>query len=119
LDRQQRRKLNRVLAPYPELAKAYALKCRFWRWYDYRSLGWAQRRLTEWCEAARTSGLPELGQAAGTLETWREPILNYFRERVTNGYTEGINTQIKCIKRRGYGGNRFAHLRKRILLETA
>jgi transposase len=40
---------------------------------------------------------------AKTLERWKEPILNYFEYRITNGYTEGMHTKFKLLKRLGYG----------------
>jgi transposase len=33
----------------------------------------------------------------------REPILNYFHKRTTNGFTEGCPTKIKILKRVSYG----------------
>lgn len=40
---------------------------------------------------------------AKTLERWKKPILNYFQYRITNGYTEGMHTKFKLLKRLGYG----------------
>jgi len=33
----------------------------------------------------------------------QEPILNYFHERTTNGFTEGCHTKIKMLKGVSYG----------------
>ena len=38
-----------------------------------------------------------------TLKQWQQPILNYFLNRTTNGFTEGCHTKIKMIKRVSYG----------------
>lgn len=38
-----------------------------------------------------------------TLINHWQPILNYFRQRVTSGFVEGLNNKIKTIKRRCYG----------------
>ncbi len=38
-----------------------------------------------------------------TLKKWKIPILNYFKNRTTNGLTEGCHTKIKMIKRISYG----------------
>lgn len=38
-----------------------------------------------------------------TLKKWKRPILNYFKNRTTNGFTEGCHTKIKLIKRVSYG----------------
>lgn len=38
-----------------------------------------------------------------TLLKWKQPILNYFKYRTTNGFTEGCHTKIKMIKRVSFG----------------
>lgn len=45
----------------------------------------------------------ELIRWGNTLKQWREPILNYFDRRTTNGFTEGCHTKIKMLKRVSYG----------------
>ena len=37
------------------------------------------------------------------LRRWKEQILNYFDNRTTNAFTEGVHTKIKKIKRVSYG----------------
>lgn len=39
----------------------------------------------------------------GTLERWKEYILNHFDNRTTNAFTEGCHTKIKLTKRMSYG----------------
>ncbi|MBQ1772031.1 MAG: transposase, partial [Clostridia bacterium] len=43
-------------------------------------------------------------------------ILNAFRCRYSNGFTEGCNNTIKVIKRTGYGYRNFENFRSRILM---
>lgn len=38
-----------------------------------------------------------------TIETWLEPIANYFLERLTSSFVEGFNNRVKVLKRRCYG----------------
>lgn len=53
---------------------------------------------------------------AKTLERWYEPILNYFDYMITNGYTEGMHTKFKLLKRLGYGfKNKDVYIRKMML----
>jgi len=53
---------------------------------------------------------------AGTLERWHKPILNYFNYMITNGYTEGMHTKFKLLKRLGYGfRNKEVYIRKMAL----
>ncbi|MBI2459555.1 MAG: transposase, partial [Parcubacteria group bacterium] len=44
-----------------------------------------------------------LAALRGTLKKWKRPILNYFKNKTTNGFTEGYHTKIKMIKRVSYG----------------
>ncbi|MFS8536059.1 MAG: ISL3 family transposase [Limnochordales bacterium] len=58
----------------------------------------------------------ELVQWGRTLRRWREAILAYHDWRVSNGYTEGVHTKIKLLKRISYGfRNRQVYVRKMLL----
>jgi len=47
---------------------------------------------------------------------WDRYILNYFDNRTTNAYTEGIHTKIKMIKRVSFGfRNVHVYIRKVLL----
>ena len=50
--------------------------------------------------ADNSSYLPVLHK---TLKKWKVPILNYFKNKTTNGFTEGCHTKIKMIKRVSFG----------------
>ena len=65
----------------------------------------------------KESGLEKLQKFLTTLANWREWILNYFHERITNGFAEGLNNRIKLIKRRAFGYTNLEHFRLRILTE--
>lgn len=50
------------------------------------------------------------------LQRWREAILACYPRRVSNGYTEGVHTRIKLLKRSSYGlRNQEANVRKMLL----
>ena len=86
------------------------------RWYDLHDVQVARARLRAWLYRVQQAGLKELDELASTIRRWRQGIVNFFRDRVTNGVTEGINTKIKLLKRMAYGFPNFAHIRARILL---
>jgi hypothetical protein len=48
-----------------------------------------------------------------TLKNWFELILNYFIERWTNAFAEGVNNKIKLTKRRAFRFTNFDHFRLR------
>lgn len=57
-----------------------------------------------------------LVQWSRTLRDWREEILAYHQLGVTNGYTEGVHTKIKLLKRLSYGfRNREIYVRKMLI----
>jgi transposase len=52
---------------------------------------------------------------ARTLQHWRREVLAYFRNRLTNGVTEGFNLKAKLVKRRAYAYRSFRNYRLRFL----
>ena len=49
------------------------------------------------------SGLTCFNRFLKTLETHMEEITNYFIDRHSIGFVEGLNNKIKVLKRRCYG----------------
>ena len=52
-----------------------------------------------------------------TLDKYEDEITNYFIERRTSGFVEGLNNKIKVIKRRCYGILNVHHLFQRIFID--
>ena len=46
-----------------------------------------------------------------------QEITNYFRDRWTSGFVEGLNNKIKVLKRRCYGLTHIGHIFQRIRLD--
>ena len=59
--------------------------------------------LDAWLRAAWNSGLPPFRRLAGTVQSWREEILNYWPFRLTNALVEGKHNRVKTMKRRAHG----------------
>lgn len=51
-----------------------------------------------------------------TLVRWKHYILNYFKYRITNAYTEGIHTRMKLLKRISYGFRNKQHYIAKMML---
>lgn len=114
-----RLRLRELLRRNPELRRAWQLKEDFRRWYREADVKGARLELRAWEREVEARGPKEYRALLGTFQRWREPILNYFRHRVTNGYVEGSNNRTKAIQRQAYGYRNDGNLRTRILLPNA
>jgi len=56
-----------------------------------------------WIMDAIETGIHHLAKAGRTLLRHWEGLTNYFKHKITNGKTEGVNNKIKTMKRQAYG----------------
>lgn len=70
-------------------------------------LGW-------WIIEAIESQVKELAKVARTLLNHFEGLLTYFKHRLTNAKTEGINNKIKTLKRQAYGYRDMEYFKLRL-----
>ena len=77
----------------------------------------AKRKIKKWMKRVNKSRLSCFNTFLGTLEKFIDEITNYFHDRQTSGFVEGLNTKIKVIKRRCYGIININHLFQRIYLD--
>lgn len=77
----------------------------------------ASPKLMAWMDRVETSGMTKLFKFVATLKNRFAHVLNYFRDRLTSGRVEGLNTKVKLIKREAYGFRNFEHFALRILME--
>lgn len=70
--------------------------------------------LEAWIKQVQALGLNCFDSFVGTLRKWMDEISNYFIQRQSSGFVEGLNNKIKVIKRRCYGiydlGRLFQHI---------
>ena len=64
---------------------------------------------------AEESNILELKDVITAFRNWFTYIVNSFRYKYTNGFTEGMNNNIKVLKRIAYGYRNFNNFRKRIM----
>jgi transposase len=103
LSEEMRRKLNVILERYPSLKGFYWAKEKIRELYRQEAREEAARVPDNLILNLKCADDGELIRWGNTLKHWREPILNYFDGRTTNGFTEGCNTKIKMLKRVSYG----------------
>lgn len=77
----------------------------------------AKVKIDDWKKQAEKSGLSCFKTFIKTLDKFKDEILNYFTNRQTSGFVEGLNNKIKVIKRRCYGIINIKHLYQRIYLD--
>ena len=77
----------------------------------------ATRRINDWKKNVEESGLKCFNKFLSTLDKYMDKITNYFINRQTSGFVEGLNNKIKVIKRRCYGILNVKHLFQRIYLD--
>ncbi|MDQ3660043.1 MAG: ISL3 family transposase [Actinomycetota bacterium] len=108
--------LQPIFETLPEVGIAWMLKEQFALIYDAPDRIEAERRLELWLDQITAAGIPEFLNTWRTLQWWRDEILNYFDDRVTNAFAEGITNKIKVMKRRSYGFRDPVRYRRKVLL---
>jgi len=120
LNEKQRAKLESLYQASPELKLCHQLKEQFRTIFETTTdRERARAALTRWMKQVENLSVTALQSFLVTLKNWFELILNYFVERWTNAFAEGVNNKIKLIKRRAFGFTNFDHFRLRILVECA
>ena len=114
---EQGQHLDQMLTYSSELKTCYALKELFREIFSAKlSRDEAQVKLEDWMAQALATGFSALKTFVSTLRNWQESLLNYFIDRLNNGFAEGVNNKIKLILRRAFGFRKFESLRLHILV---
>jgi len=118
LTSEERKTLFYLFQLSPDLKVAYQLQNRLTEIFEkHLSLKAAETRIRKWIIAVAKSGLRCFDKFIDTLARWWKEILNYFVDRETSGFVEGLNNKIKVLKRRSYGMTNLKHLFQRIYLD--
>ena len=118
LSKEEKRKLEALYKHSPLLKKAhsYALKLThiFNTHHDRKS---AMAKLDRWIISVEKSELSCFNTFIKTLNKHKGSIANYFKNRSTSGFVEGLNNKIKVIKRRCYGFFKTDSLFQRLTID--
>ena len=110
-------RLNEILELSEELKKTYTLKEEFFRIKYNVKYESAKEELRKWIRSCEESEIPEMVDAAKTINNWLNEVVNSFiDERYSNGFTEANNNTIDKIVDRAYGYKNFEFFRKRALV---
>jgi transposase len=100
---------------YPVLGEAYRLKESFYAVYEASSNKEdALARYEAWSKSVPPEIRPHFSDLIRAFTNWQPWILNYFDHKVTNAYTESLNSLIRVMDRMGRGYS-FEALRAKIL----
>ena len=103
MSRSQHQKLAHVQANNERLFRARLLNDMLADALDYRQPKRARQALEEWLSWASRSKLEPFVRLARTIHDHREGILACIKDRLTNGFAEGVNNRLRMIARRAYG----------------
>lgn len=110
--------LQKILELCPELRTLYLLKEEFRCIFEkIRCRQKAARFLSAWVLKANSTGNKYLAKFVTTLKNWWEEILNFFMERVTNGFVEGLNGVLRMIMRVAFGYRNFVNFKLRVFAQ--
>lgn len=99
----EKEELQTMFKHYPAIGELWRIKeiiRRMYRLKDPREAGVRYRSVLN---GLRGDVRHRFARLYRTLKNWETEILNYFTHRITNGYTEGVHTRIKLLKRISYG----------------
>jgi transposase len=114
----ERKRLRRLFEYSPELKSAYTFREELTAIFEmHLPEQKARTRLLKWAEKVRRSTLTCFDTFLTTLDNWLDEIVNYFVNRLSSGFVEGLNNKIKTIKRRCYGITRVITLFQRLYLD--
>jgi transposase len=118
LNAEQEAQLRTILAVSDELRVVYLLREEFRTICDkITDRARAQRFLSAWTWKAVVTGSQYLTRFVKTLCNWWHEFLNYFDDRVTQGFVEGVNRAIRGIINRAFGYRNFDNFRLQVLVE--
>lgn len=114
----QEQQLQAVLAAHHDLRVAYLLKEEFRLIFErIHDKDRARRFLDAWICKVRYTRNRYLLDFIKTLRNWFGEILNYFDERISNGFVEGMNRAIRNVISRAYGFRNFDNFKLQILAQ--
>ena len=114
----ERKKLRLVFAYSPELKLAYTFREELTAIFELQlTKEEARVRLNKWTHKIRRCALDCFDEFLTTLDNWLDEIVNYFVNRLSSGFVEGLNNKVKTIKRRCYGILKVTTLFQRLYLD--
>ena len=104
----------------PELAEAYRLGIKLTQIFNtHMHKEDALKKLNAWIAEVKRCQLPCFNTFVKTLKKYKNEISNYFIDRNTSAFVEGVNNKAKVLKRRCYGIFNVKRLFQRLHLDLS
>lgn len=118
LTAEEAKKLEHLFELAPELKQAYDFREELTAIFDgAHSKEQATRLILDWKDRVVKSSLTCFKSFLKTLDNFLHEITNYFIDRHTSGFVEGLNNKLKVLKRRCYGILNLKHIFQRLYLD--
>ena len=116
--KREKEQLKYLFSLSPDLKKAYDYVNDLTAIFDDEKLNAksGEEKMREWIKKVKGSKLTCFDTFIGTLEKQMERITNYFCDRLSSGFVEGLNNKLKVIKRCSYGLKKVSSFFRRIYL---
>lgn len=120
LTEQEQKVLDKLFTYSPLLKQAYCFRNELTAIFELEICKRpAKQKINGWMKRVKNSGVRCFDKFLSTLETHKNEITNYFVDRYTSGFVEGLNNKIKVIKRRCYGIRNIERLFQHIYLDLS
>ena len=106
---------DRLLEMDLKCAEAWAMKESMRHFWDYKYAGTARNYFEKWLTWVEEHGQAPMKKVGQMIKNHLNDVLTYFRHRITNAFSEGINSKIQSIKSMARGFRGFKNYRIRIL----
>jgi transposase len=107
--------LDRICGRNLKTSRAWAIKETFQEFWNARNEGFAEGIFKRWYGWATRCQLKPVVKVAKMLKRHLDGLMSYFRHRISNAVSEGLNSKIQSIKSSARGFRNFENYRNRIL----
>ena len=96
-----------------KVARTWAAKELFSKFWEYQEAGWARRFFKDWFGWVSRSRLKLVVEVARMLQRHLENLLTYLKHHITNAVTAGLNSKIQSLTAAARGVRNFRNYRIR------